>query len=228
MIGCSYKMDRFYFLTERPQKGYFFIKNTNAEVAEQYGVKTLDEYQVFFDIYDGEKYCLTYQEEDNSYHAINFSSEEEAKRHLHSIPVALHNVNIAGNACSENLPPCPFFYDPVCGEIETAKGVSPRKTHSNTCGFSVAVRSAAGTEGWANGYYNEGECEKRCWENSQCADNEFCKLNGCGAKSGVCEKRPVELPTLYHPVCGCDNRSYVNEFIAYYHGVNIDYEGFCK
>lgn len=42
-----------------------------------------------------------------------------------------------------------------------------------------------------------------------------------------CEEKPLRVPDLDEPVCGCDGNTYQNSYAAAKEGVSINYEGEC-
>ncbi|MCK5800299.1 MAG: hypothetical protein KAI47_24080 [Deltaproteobacteria bacterium] len=88
---------------------------------------------------------------------------------------------------------------------------------------------------WAEGDYTLGAACKviahTCTIDSQCAQDEYCKLVACGqAQEGVgsCETRPTAcISASYTPVCGCDGRDYNSPCGAAQHNISVAHGGYC-
>lgn len=119
-------------------------------------------FQVSFEIKGEEKFCLVYQTGKHEFHAHNFSSYEDAKRHLETEELPFSNEDIYSHACNENIPPCMALYEPVCGTIKDELTVHAPQTFSNECAYRNEVRTIAGTKGFARSYFEKGACEKAC------------------------------------------------------------------
>lgn len=122
------------------------------------------------------------------------------------------DCGLESGTCLVSPDVCSADYIPVCG----CDGI----TYANSCianseGVSVASPGVC-----------EGELT-HCWDDSMCVTDEYCKLDSCGAESGLCETKPMICTYDYSPVCGCDSRTYGNACGAAGAGVNIDYVGEC-
>ncbi len=61
-----------------------------------------------------------------------------------------------------------------------------------------------------------------------CPEPTFCRtpFGACDAE-GVCEPRPEACPAYFHPVCGCDGKTYGNRCEAAQAGTSVAHEGEC-
>jgi hypothetical protein len=115
--------------------------------------------------------------------------------------------------CEPKPDACYTLWMPVCG--------CDGKTYSNDC--------VAATAGVNVDYM--GACELLpvpCHSNLECADTDYCILDGCAAETGTCGPRPELCYALWDPVCGCDGLTYSNDCYAAAAGVNVDYAGECE
>jgi hypothetical protein len=115
---------------------------------------------------------------------------------------------------------CVTIDDPVCG--------CDGKTYSNDCEahmHGMAVQKA-------------GACETDPGSScggllgTQCGSDEFCDFAPsamCGAadQTGTCAPIPDACTKEYHPVCGCDDKTYGNACDANAHGVPVAADGEC-
>ncbi len=117
--------------------------------------------------------------------------------------------HVGSGFCSPRPTTCPDVVNPVCG----CDGNSyENECWANLDGVSVAY---------------QGQCPNICSTNSDCAQGEFCLLETCNHKSGICQPRPAECSNEPDAVCGCDGKSYTNQCLAYHNGVNVDHPGAC-
>lgn len=79
-----------------------------------------------------------------------------------------------------------------------------------------------------------GSDSKECGglSGKECADGEFCLYSQkaqCGAadQTGTCSELPEICPSIYAPVCGCDDQTYGNACEANGAGVSVASEGEC-
>jgi hypothetical protein len=67
-----------------------------------------------------------------------------------------------------------------------------------------------------------------CTVNADCGPLEFCsKAQGDCGGAGVCSLLPEICPSIFDPVCGCDNVTYSNECVAAGSGQNVAFLGEC-
>jgi hypothetical protein len=71
--------------------------------------------------------------------------------------------------------------------------------------------------------------QQLCTSTVECPDNYFCDFPaGRCVGPGVCLYRGDGIcPTIYAPVCGCDNMTYGNDCARIYAGVSLSYTGEC-
>jgi hypothetical protein len=108
---------------------------------------------------------------------------------------------------------CQDVWMPVCG----CDGV----TYSNGCyAHRVAVNVAY-----------EGECPGGCFDNDDCAADEYCLTPPAACDGpGECVPRlgdEIQCLDVWDPVCGCDGQTYSNGCYAAKACVSVDYEGAC-
>jgi hypothetical protein len=75
-----------------------------------------------------------------------------------------------------------------------------------------------------------GVCiEDGCTNNNDCNIDEFCKFEDeiCGVP-GECVVKPIICPSIYDPVCGCNQETYGNLCEANRAGVSILHDGECN
>jgi len=68
-----------------------------------------------------------------------------------------------------------------------------------------------------------------CSTNADCGAQYYCyKLTGHCDDTGICTSRPTVCPQIVIPVCGCDNKTYMNSCTAAMAGVNVRHSGACE
>jgi hypothetical protein len=75
-------------------------------------------------------------------------------------------------------------------------------------------------------------CTRRCVDagvchaDLDCPAGQRCATESCGG-AGTCAARPDACAEIYHPVCGCDGRTYGNACEAATAGASVAFEGEC-
>jgi hypothetical protein len=68
-------------------------------------------------------------------------------------------------------------------------------------------------------------CQSTCAKPKDCGLGDFCYMADgvciTGDPVGFCQGVPTFCPAVVSPVCGCDNRTYLNGCVAAVHGVSI-------
>ena len=120
--------------------------------------------------------------------------------------------NSSTGTCKSKPNGCPRIYDPVCGCDDM--------TYSNDCvahskGVDVAYDGKCQTSGQSCG-------------GTTCTKQQYCDYSGTNCSgSGTCKAKPQVCPSIYDPVCGCDDMTYSNECKAASAGVAVQHKGKC-
>jgi hypothetical protein len=150
-----------------------------------------------------------------------------------SIPVTTPAGNNGGNAAAIN----------DVGDMTSAGGAS--QVESSTASSSDGGMSAISGTGSSGGENSDGGRFEGTGGNSStggastnscggktCAVGQFCQYpanSGCGTnhQAGNCAPKPPFCMALGAPVCGCDNKTYSNECLAWNAGVSVKSQGAC-
>ncbi len=90
----------------------------------------------------------------------------------------------------------------------------------------VLADASAGVDSTSGGPVDAGGGAKTCQSHTDCPAGTYCKADTCGA-AGVCANKPQICPTIYAPVCGCDDKTYSSDCNAAGNGVNVKSKGKC-
>lgn len=58
---------------------------------------------------------------------------------------------------------------------------------------------------------NLGPRQYDCSSDEDCLASQFCELGFCSSEKGRCVDIPEMCPSLWQPVCGCDDKIYSND-----------------
>jgi hypothetical protein len=122
----------------------------------------------------------------------------------------------AEGICTDVRSTCPAIYAPVCGCDGTTYSSS---CYADAAGVAVASEGAC-AQGEACGGLDGLSCEA----------GSFCKPTpgDCSENAeGTCMPIPSVCPSIYAPVCGCDETTYDNPCFAHVASVGVAHAGAC-
>jgi hypothetical protein len=97
----------------------------------------------------------------------------------------------------------------ACGETINVATVPPPDAS-----IRCWIEADAGSDGGADG-------------GGACPEGMFCATTSSCEGSGTCQPVPPPCDEPDTPVCGCNNRTYINECLARQAGINVQFSGRC-
>ncbi len=67
-----------------------------------------------------------------------------------------------------------------------------------------------------------------CSSDEDCLASQFCELDSCSSENGRCVDIPEICPSLWQPVCGCDDKTYANDCSRRVSEVSKKRDNFCN
>ena len=118
---------------------------------------------------------------------------------------------------------CNYSYNPVCGcDMETYDNADC----AQAAGVNVVHEGACNSN-------DRTSCTYYDVKDDTCQGNGFCRIgkgdcrDNVASQSGYCGIKPEKCSLAYQPVCGCDSKTYDNDCVARFEGVNVMYNGKC-